>query len=906
MDQLKVFEFAKEIGMETLALMDKIREWKLPVKSHMATLDDSMIAEIRQRLKPVEDAPAATVTKKKVAKKKADVAEPAAKAPAVRKATATQAEAAPAKTVEKKAPAAKRTVKTAAASAAADAAKPARNVIRRKAGEAEARAEELKMQAEAKEAQAAEAAAQEENFVAQESATQQDADTQTPAVPVAPAPGRRNIVGRMDLKRVEQVSTQYRGSGGQQGGQGAAGAPRTSRSAPQRNIRAGFYAVPPPVAVDDFDRDNARDAFAKAEEREKKKPGGTGREGEQVAVFTATEFRKREVIFQPKKKKVSVGRDAKKTQLTTPAAHKRVLEVENTMSVSTMAQEMGLKATDVIKKLMSSGVMGNINTVLDFDTISLIAPEFGWEAQNVHKTSDELLETVAFGELDAETIIRPPVVTVMGHVDHGKTSLLDAIRSAEVAQGEAGGITQHIGAYSVKLESGDQVTFIDTPGHEAFTAMRARGANVTDIAIIVVAADDGVMPQTAEAINHAKAANVPIIVAVNKMDKQGANPDRIKQQLTEFELVPEEWGGTTIFCPVSALKKEGIKELLEQILVVAEVQELKANPKRSGTGIVIESRMEKGRGSVATILVQDGTVKVGDLIVAGTVSGRVRSLMNDRGETVKETLPGFPVEMMGLPSTPQAGDRFDIVKDEAAAERLSEQRIVEKKKASETPSSKMSLDQLFSKVKTGDVKELALVLKADVAGSLEAVKAMLEKQGNEEVKIKLIHGAVGGVTESDVLLASTAQGVILGFNVRPDGGASRMAKEKGIEIKTYSIIYELIDDMKKALSGLLAPTVTEKEMGRAEVRNTFSVPKLGTIAGCFVVDGKIARNNTLRLVRDGKVIYTGKLASLKRFKDDAKEVATGFECGIGIENFNDIKVGDIIEAFVREEVVREL
>lgn len=910
MDQLKVFEFAKEIGMETLALMDKIREWKLPVKSHMATLDESMITEIRQRLKPADSVPAATVTKKKVAKKKAEGAETAKKVPAVRKATTEAA----AKAAASKAAATKT---TAVKKAASDAAKPARNVIRRKAGEAEARAEELKQQAEAQAAaQAAEQAAYEESMAATQTVHETTVDQETPpaessvatpaAPPAAPVPGRRNIVGRMDLKRVEQVSTQYRGAGGQQGA-GGPGAPRTSRSAPQRNIRAGFYAVPPPVAPEEFGRtDDRGGGFAAKDDKEKKKAGGSGREGEEVAVFTATEFRKREVIFQPKKKKLSIGRDSKKTQITTPAAHKRRLEVENTMSVGTMAQEMGLKATDVIKKLMSSGVMANINTVLDFDTISLIAPEFGWEAHNVHKSSDELLQTVAFGDLEAENITRPPVVTVMGHVDHGKTSLLDAIRSANVASGEAGGITQHIGAYSVTIEGGQQITFIDTPGHEAFTAMRARGANVTDIAIIVVAADDGVMPQTAEAINHAKAAGVPIIVAVNKMDKQGANPDRIKQQLTEFELVPEEWGGTTIFCPVSALKREGIKELLEQILVVAEVQELKANPKRSATGIVIESRMEKGRGSVATILVQDGTVKVGDLIVAGTVSGRVRSLMNDRGETIREVLPGFPAEMMGLPETPQAGDRFDIVKDEAASERLSEQRMAEKKKANETPSAKMSLEQLFSKVKQGDVKELALVLKADVAGSLEAVKAMLEKQGNDEVKIKLIHGAVGGITESDVLLASTAQGVILGFNVRPDGGASRLAKEKGIEIKSYSIIYELIDDMKKALSGLLAPTVTEKDMGRAEVRNTFNVPKLGTIAGCFVLDGKIARNNTLRLVRDGKVIYTGKVASLKRFKDDAKEVAAGFECGIGIENFNDIKVGDIIEAFVKEEVVREL
>jgi translation initiation factor IF-2 len=501
---------------------------------------------------------------------------------------------------------------------------------------------------------------------------------------------------------------------------------------------------------------------------------------------------------------------------------------------------------------------------------------------------------------------RPPVVTVMGHVDHGKTSLLDAIRKAKVAAGEAGGITQHIGAYNVKLEDGHQITFIDTPGHEAFTAMRARGANVTDIAIIVVAADDGMMPQTVEAVNHAKAAKVPIIVAINKMDKPAANPERIKQQLTELELVPEEWGGTTIYVPVSALKGDGIKELLEQINLVAEVAELRANPKRSGTGIVIESRMEKGRGSVATILIQDGTVNVGEIIVAGQVVGRVRGLMNDRGESIKSAPPGTPVEVQGLPEPPQAGDRFDMAKDESSAREIAEQRRSQIK-AEETPNSKMTLEQLFSRVKTGDVKELSLILKSDVAGSLEAIKGMLSKIGNDEVKIKLVHSAVGGITESDVLLASTSSGgVIVGFNVRPDGGAARMAKEKGIEIKTYSIIYELIDDLKKALGGLLAPTVVEKAMGRAEVRNTFTVPKMGTIAGCFVTEGKIARNNMLRLVRDGKIVYEGKLGSLKRFKDDAKEVASGFECGIGIENFNDIKVGDVIEAFVKEEQVREL
>jgi len=493
----------------------------------------------------------------------------------------------------------------------------------------------------------------------------------------------------------------------------------------------------------------------------------------------------------------------------------------------------------------------------------------------------------------------------MGHVDHGKTSLLDSIRSAKVAQGEAGGITQHIGAYQVALDDGYKITFLDTPGHEAFTAMRARGANVTDIAVIVVAADDGVMPQTAEAISHAKAAGVPMIVAVNKMDKPGANPDRVKQQLTEYEVVPEEWGGTTIFVPVSALKKTGINELLEQIKLVAEVAELKANPKRSGTGTVIEARLEKGRGPVASILVKDGTVRVGQHIVAGTVVGRVRSLTNDRGERVDEAGPGVSVEVLGLDAVPVAGDMFDIVKDESTAEKAA---LIRKEKADKAKqvTGKISLEEIFAKVKTGDVKELAVVLKADVHGSLEALQGMFSKLGTPEVKVKIIHSAVGGITESDVLLASTAKGLIIGFNVRPDGNATNQSKRLGIEIRTYSIVYELIDDMKKAMAGLLAPTVVEKVMGRAEVRNTFTVPKIGTIAGCFVVDGKISRSNMARLIRDGKIVYEGKIGSLKRFKDDAREVATGFECGIGIENFNDVKVGDVIEAFSKEEIARSL
>jgi translation initiation factor IF-2 len=641
------------------------------------------------------------------------------------------------------------------------------------------------------------------------------------------------------------------------------------------------------------------------EKRAKKVLGGAGGREEEQSVFNAVEFRKKEMVFQPRKKTTTLTKSVQKTVITQPKAGKRIVKVYGSMKMSALADEIGVKAPQLMKALMANGVTANMNTSLDFDTIALIVPEFGWEAQNIKKTDLDLVGEFAFGDLQAKLVPRPAVVAVMGHVDHGKTSLLDAIRKADVASGEAGGITQHIGAYSVELEDHSRITFLDTPGHEAFTAMRARGANVTDIAVIVVAADDGVMPQTAEAINHAKAASVPLIVAVNKIDKPGAQVDKIKQQLTEYEVVPEEWGGTTIFCEVSALKKTGIKELLEQIQLVAEVQELRANPLRSGTGSVIEAKVEKGKGSVATLLVKDGSVKVGQIIVAGTSRGRIRSLMNDKGERVKEALPGFPVEVQGLESTPLAGDRFDIVKDEKAAEELIQVRR-EQKMSSEQGTGKLSLEQIFAKATQGDVKELPIVLKADVQGSVEAISGMLKKLESDLVKTKIIHAAVGPISESDVLLAQTAKGLVIGFNVRPDTGAQAKAKQMEIEIRTYSIVYELIDDMKKALSGLLSPDIVEKVLGRVEVRNIFSVPKVGTIAGCFVIDGKVLRSAQARLLRDGKIIYEGKISSLKRFKDDAKEVASGFECGIGIENFNDIKPGDAIEIFIKEEVAKVL
>ncbi len=734
-----------------------------------------------------------------------------------------------------------------------------------------------------------------------------------------PAP-RRNIIGRMDLSRVSQPqqSGPRFGGGGDRPGGGArpmqsSGGPGGAASQ-QRNkghLRTGFVqasTIPDVIPFEEqsteFDRkkeDKRRNKVAAPAETN----GRQTHEEEAVKHFDAAEFRKREMVFQPKKKKGMLSRPAMHTQITKPKASKRVLKINQSIKVAELAVQMGIKAPELIKVLIKNGVMANMTMNLDFDTVALVVPDLGFEAVNSFKSAEEVMGDTAFGDLDAKPIVRPPVVTIMGHVDHGKTSLLDAIRNANVAQGEAGGITQHIGAYQVKTEDNHIITFLDTPGHEAFTAMRARGANVTDIAVIVVAADDGVMPQTAEAINHAKAAGVPMIVAVNKMDKPGANPDRIKQQLTEYEVVPEEWGGSTIFVGVSALKKTGIKELLEQIHLLAEVAELKANPDRPGNGTVIESRLEKGRGNVATLLVQDGTVKIGQHIVAGLVVGRVKSLTNDRGEKVQEALPGMPVEVLGLDGTPLAGDKFDVVRDEKIAEEVVQIRREQVRRAA-APQAKVTLEDLFSKAKQGDVKELSVVLKCDVTGSMEAINGMFSKLVTPEVKLKVIHYACGGISESDVQLASSAKGIVVGFNVRPDSGAANAAKRLGVEIRSYSIVYELMDDMKKAMSGLLAPTIVEKVMGRADVRNIFTVPKIGMIGGCMVSDGKISRSNLARLIRDGKIVYEGKISSLKRFKDDAKDVAQGFECGIGIENFNDLKVGDVIEAFAKEEVAREL
>ncbi len=582
------------------------------------------------------------------------------------------------------------------------------------------------------------------------------------------------------------------------------------------------------------------------------------------------------------------------------AAKHITIEVPDEITVGEFALRLKVSAPEVIKKLMSLGVFAAINDTIDFDTAVLVADEFH------AKVEKEVVVTIEERIIDdseddeANLVPRAPVVVVMGHVDHGKTSILDVIRHSHVTEGEAGGITQHIGAYRVQVDGRD-ITFLDTPGHAAFTTMRARGAQVTDIAVLVVAADDGIMPQTVEAINHAKAAGVSIIVAINKMDKEGANPERVKEQLTEYELVPEEWGGDTPCIPVSAHTKQGIDDLLEMILLTADMMELKANPDRAAKGTVIEARLDKGMGPVATVLVQNGTLRAGDTIVAGTTVGRVRSMMDDRGRRVKEAGPSVPVEITGLNDVPVGGDIFNAVSDERLARELVEQRLTEQKEAQFNSQTKVTLDNLFEQMKEGDMKELKIIVKADVQGSVEAVRQSLEKLSNDEVRVHIIHGAVGAISESDVMLANASNAIIVGFNVRPDPVAEENAKRDGVDMRLYRIIYDCIEEIESAMKGMLAPKYREVALGRAECRETYKISNVGMVIGGHVTSGKITRNAQVRVVRDGIIVADDKVASLRRFKDDVREVAEGYDCGITLEKFSDIKQGDVLEAYEMEE-----
>ncbi|MGG3843117.1 translation initiation factor IF-2 [Anoxybacillus kestanbolensis] len=632
------------------------------------------------------------------------------------------------------------------------------------------------------------------------------------------------------------------------------------------------------------------------------------------AVVKNREGKKHDLQIQQKEKKIFNNKKNKKQKpqqaLQQEVQKKKEKELpkkitfEGSLTVAELAKKLGKEPSEIIKKLFMLGIIATINKDLDKDAIELICSDYGVEVEEKVTIDETEFETIEIVDNPEDLVERPPVVTIMGHVDHGKTTLLDSIRHTKVTEQEAGGITQHIGAYQVVV-NGKKITFLDTPGHEAFTTMRARGAQVTDIVILVVAADDGVMPQTVEAINHAKAANVPIIVAVNKIDKPTANPDRVMQELMEYELVPEEWGGDTIYCKLSALTGEGIDNLLEMILLVSEMEELKANPNRRATGTVIEAKLDKGRGPVATLLVQSGTLRVGDPIVVGYTYGRVRAMTNDLGRRVKEAGPSTPVEITGLNEVPQAGDRFMVFEDEKKARQIGEARAQKQIVQQRSVKARVSLDDLFEKIKQGEMKELNIIVKADVQGSVEALVAALQKIEVEGVRVKIIHSGVGAVTEYDIMLASASNAIVIGFNVRPDANAKRVAEAEKVDIRLHRIIYKVIEEIEAAMKGMLDPEYEEKVIGQAQVRQTFKVSKVGTIAGCYVTDGKITRDSSVRLIRQGIVVYEGQIDTLKRYKDDVKEVAQGYECGITIKNFNDIKEGDVIEAYIMQEVERK-
>jgi translation initiation factor IF-2 len=663
--------------------------------------------------------------------------------------------------------------------------------------------------------------------------------------------------------------------------------------------------VKPKNYVDDFDDEDEEVVKAKVP---KKKGANKKKEGKKHDLQLQQQEKK--IFHQHKKKNKGKAKEKEQQPVQQEQPVKKEKELpkkitfEGTLTVAELAKKLGREPSEIIKKLFMLGVMATINQELDKDAIELICSDYGVEVEEKVVIDETNFESIEIVDDPEDLVERPPVVTIMGHVDHGKTTLLDSIRHSKVTEQEAGGITQHIGAYQVTVNN-KKITFLDTPGHEAFTTMRARGAQVTDIVVLVVAADDGVMPQTVEAINHAKAANVPIIVAINKMDKPDANPDRVMQELMEYNLVPEEWGGDTIFCKLSAKTGEGIDNLLEMILLVSEMEELKANPNRRATGTVIEAKLDKGRGPVATLLVQAGTLHVGDPIVVGCTYGRVRAMVNDTGRRVKEAGPSTPVEITGLHEVPQAGDRFMVFEDEKKARQIGEARAQKQLMEQRSMKARVSLDDLFEQIKQGEMKELNIIVKADVQGSVEALVAALQKIEVEGVRVKIIHAAVGAITESDILLATTSNAIVIGFNVRPDANAKRVAESEKVDIRLHRIIYKVIEEIEAAMKGMLDPEYEEKVIGQAEVRQTFKVSKVGTIAGCYVTDGKITRDSKVRLIRQGIVVYEGEIDSLKRFKDDVKEVMQGYECGLTIKNFNDIKEGDVIEAYIMQEVERK-
>jgi translation initiation factor IF-2 len=898
MTKIRVYELAQKMGIENKELMARLKDVGLEVKSHTATIDEADAKNLlAAATPPVAETPSPV---KEISKEEVRVTTNIIR----RRAKVVEAEpVAPAPPVE--APQEKAESKAAAAGLAEEAPSPE-----------VAAAEPQPVQKEAVKQAPAEAA--------------QPPRKEEPRIE-RPTANKAIILGRVEIPEMrtkerptERPTSQREGErpfvprgqerpGTPPRGQERPGAPRgTERPGAPRSTDRPSQPGPVEVTITPDDRRRGR----KGKEAPVAEIGKGGVKKGPAAPKRKEAFKKEDLVerhervFEPgvrpgkgKKKDRYRAPEGKKTEITTPKAIKRIIKISETITVGELAKRMGIKANDLIRALMKMGLMVTINNPLDMDTATLLATDFGYEIENVAIDLDEMLESVP--DTPESMVKRPPVVTIMGHVDHGKTSLLDAIREANVIAGEAGGITQHIGAYDVEL-NGRKITFLDTPGHEAFTAMRARGAKVTDIVILVVAADDGVMPQTREAINHSKAAGVPIIVAINKIDKPEAKPERVKQELMEFALVSEEWGGDTIFVEVSAKKRVNLSTLLEMVLLQADVLELKANPDKPARGTIVEAKLDRGRGPVATVLVQEGTLKVGDYFVAGVHAGRVRAMQNDMGDKVTSAGPSMPVEVIGFNGVPDAGDIFVSLADEKQAKEIATYRMQKLRETELAKHSKLSLEQLYEKIQKGEVKDLNTIVKADVQGSVEAVSDSLRKLTTDAIRLNVLHASVGAITETDVNLASASNAIILGFNVRPEVKAQALAEKEGVDIRLYNIIYDAVEDVKKAMEGLLEPTLREKHLGRAEIRETFSVPKVGMVAGCYVLDGKMLRNAQVRLLRDNVVIYTGKMSSLRRFKDDMKEVATGYECGIGLENYNDLKVGDIIEAFEIEKVAATL
>ncbi len=922
MAKIRVYEFARELNMTNRELLDRIRDLDIEVNSHMSSLDEDVVAKVKSALFGEKDEqleekrvrPTVIRRRKVVAPQEPEApASPAApEAPPV----AAEEKAAPASETEagasvaKKKPAAK---KRKPADSAKIISKPISEAPDEPRDSAAPEAVDAASSDESPEPEAAveaqtETPAADEHPPANEAAPPPaeetvdepiaaEADNQPPSADEAPTPPVAKVKkGKKDAAaKIIKLPTK----------------PVTTARPSLRATTAGPSPRMYPPRPEQADAPGAAKDKKKKGWRKKDADAGGLRFGKKRGGFRKREIVEGAALYSGKRgrkgrkgsrlKAMPVGQ---KTQITTAKAIKRRVKVDETIVLSELAKRMGIKANEMIVKLMGMGVMATVNQTIDFDTAVLVAGEFDYEVEKASFEEEVILKKTE-DEDPSKLSARPPVVTIMGHVDHGKTSLLDVIRQTRVTEGEAGGITQHIGAYHVETDKG-VIAFLDTPGHEAFSAMRSRGAKVTDIVVLVVAADDGVMPQTVEAINHSKASGVPIIVAVNKMDKPDADPDRVQRELSEHGLMPESWGGDAIFVMVSAKKNTGIDELLEMILLQAEILELKANPDKLASGHVVEAKLDSGRGPVATVLVQDGTLRAGDSVVCGMHYGKIRVLQDDLGRTVDSAGPSMPVEIVGLSGVPMAGDELVALADEKDARQVSQHRIQKQRSKELAKTNRLSLEGLFEKMQKGEVKDLNLIIRADVDGSIEALRDSLVKLSNDEVSINVVHAATGTITESDISLAAVSNAIIIGFNVRPNAKVQEMAAEENVDMRFHNVIYNVIKEVKDAIVGMMESIYEERVLGRAEVRQTFHVPKVGTIAGCYVTDGKIQRGQLLRLLRDGIITYEGKNSSLRRFKDDVKEVQSGYECGIGIENYNDIKVGDVIESYYVEEIRPEV